>query len=257
MKHISQLFVVLLLVCLWSAITYSQQMEDVIYLKNGSVIHGIIIEQVPNETIKIKTKDGNVFAFKYEEIQKFTKEEIKGGLYANEETVKYGNNGFRSGKFLVGLKAGYGDWGSVTYGINLEIGISDHYGLALDAAYTNFEDPTINDYVYNYNTQSYENVSYRYEYTLIGGLLSLSYHFMPGNKLDIYAKAGAGYFFIDASTKWIQKPTSGTYYTYGAKGSAVGYGGQAGMNYFLTKNIGFSLSAGWPFYASGGVTFKF
>ena len=256
MKHISQLLIVLFFVCLCIATTYSQQMEDVIYLKNGSVIHGVIIEQVPNESIKIKTKDGNVFAFKFEEIQKLTKEEAKGSLYASEETVKYGNNGFRSGKFLIGLKAGYGDWGSLTYGINLEIGVSDHYGLALDAAYTNWEEGPYSGTSYNYNTQTYDDYSYKYSYSLVGGLLSLSYHFMPGNKLDIYAKAGAGYFFIDAKTDWIKRPT-GSYYTYGLQGSAVGYGGQAGMNYFLTKNIGLSLSAGWPFYASGGVTFKF
>jgi hypothetical protein len=48
--------------------------EDVVYLKNGSVIHGMIIEQVPNESIKIKTADRNIFIFKMEEIEKITKE---------------------------------------------------------------------------------------------------------------------------------------------------------------------------------------
>jgi hypothetical protein len=48
--------------------------EEVVYLKNGSVIHGIIIEQIPNISIKIKTYDGNIFAFKIDEIEKITKE---------------------------------------------------------------------------------------------------------------------------------------------------------------------------------------
>ena len=51
--------------------------EDVVYLKNGSIIHGIIIETVAGESIKIKTNDGNTFVFKMEEIEKTTKEIIK------------------------------------------------------------------------------------------------------------------------------------------------------------------------------------
>ena len=51
-------------------------MEDVVYLKNGSIIHGIIIEQIPNESLKVKTKDGNVFVYKMTEVDKMTKEQI-------------------------------------------------------------------------------------------------------------------------------------------------------------------------------------
>ena len=47
---------------------------EVVYLKNGGVIRGIIIEQIPNEKLKIQTKDGNVFVFLYTEIEKITKE---------------------------------------------------------------------------------------------------------------------------------------------------------------------------------------
>lgn len=51
------------------------QYEDVVYLKNGSIIHGIIIEQTPNESIKIKTDNNNIFVYKMDEIQKMAKEE--------------------------------------------------------------------------------------------------------------------------------------------------------------------------------------
>ena len=50
---------------------------DVVYLKNGSIIRGIIIEQIPNQSIKIQTNDRNVFVFKYDEIEKISKEEAK------------------------------------------------------------------------------------------------------------------------------------------------------------------------------------
>ncbi len=47
---------------------------EVVYLKNGSIIRGVIIEQIPNVSLKIKTKDGNVFFYKMEDVEKITKE---------------------------------------------------------------------------------------------------------------------------------------------------------------------------------------
>lgn len=52
----------------------SSQYIDVLYLKNGSVIRGVIIEQEPNVQIKIKTNDGSIFVYKMEEVEKITKE---------------------------------------------------------------------------------------------------------------------------------------------------------------------------------------
>lgn len=47
---------------------------DVVYLKNGSVIRGMVIEQTPNVSLKIQTKDGSIFVYKMEEVEKMTKE---------------------------------------------------------------------------------------------------------------------------------------------------------------------------------------
>lgn len=46
--------------------------EDVVYLKDGSIIHGTITEEVPGKSIKIETKDGNVFVYKMKAIEKIT-----------------------------------------------------------------------------------------------------------------------------------------------------------------------------------------
>ena len=63
----------LLLAC---NLVYAQSnLEDVVYLKNGSIIRGIIIEQVPNQVVKIQTKDRNVFVYKVEEIERMTREQ--------------------------------------------------------------------------------------------------------------------------------------------------------------------------------------
>lgn len=50
---------------------------DVVYLKNGSIVKGTIIEQIPNVLIKLQTKDENIFVFKMEEIERIVKEQVK------------------------------------------------------------------------------------------------------------------------------------------------------------------------------------
>lgn len=52
-----------------------EKLQDVVYLKNGNVLRGTIIEQVPMDYIKLKTADGSEFIFQVEEIEKITKEE--------------------------------------------------------------------------------------------------------------------------------------------------------------------------------------
>jgi hypothetical protein len=46
--------------------------EDVVYLNDGSVIHGTITEEIPGKSIKIETKDGNIFVYKMRDIEKIT-----------------------------------------------------------------------------------------------------------------------------------------------------------------------------------------
>ncbi len=77
MKHALVILSVILSVFTFSSTVNAQtNYEDVLYLKNGSIIHGVIIEQVPNESIKIKTKDNNVFVYKMDEVLKIAKEEL-------------------------------------------------------------------------------------------------------------------------------------------------------------------------------------
>lgn len=50
-------------------------LQDVLYLKNGSVIRGVIIEQIPGQSVKIRTADGSVFVYQMSEIERIAKEE--------------------------------------------------------------------------------------------------------------------------------------------------------------------------------------
>lgn len=74
---------ILLLLC---PILYGQtKTVDVLYLKNGSIIKGSIIEMNPSSGIKIKTSDNSIFIYKLEEVLKTSKEEFV-GTQMNQET---------------------------------------------------------------------------------------------------------------------------------------------------------------------------
>lgn len=47
---------------------------DVLYLKNGSIIKGTVVEQVMGQSIKIETRDGNLFVFRPDEVERMTRE---------------------------------------------------------------------------------------------------------------------------------------------------------------------------------------
>jgi len=86
-------------------------MQDVVYLKNGSIIRGSIIEQVPGRALKIETADKNLFVFEFDEIEKIKKEENPNTPKETpKETPKpaapktgYRLNGFSFSARLVGL----------------------------------------------------------------------------------------------------------------------------------------------------------
>ncbi len=62
----------LLLALLICGIVSAQNLQDVIYLKNGSVIRGTLIEQVPS--VKIRTSDGSIWVFEDDQIDHISAE---------------------------------------------------------------------------------------------------------------------------------------------------------------------------------------
>ncbi len=128
MKRI--LFCLFLLV---SVAASAQTMQEVVYLKNGSVIRGIVIEQVPNESLKIQTADGSVFAYQMDEVEKITKEAVDNTRRSsNVRNASSNSHGF--GGKGTGLKSGYrgfvdfgggvgvGDWGDGRVGFSTSHG---------------------------------------------------------------------------------------------------------------------------------------
>jgi len=74
MKRMRILSIVIALMTLFISGAFAQEMMDVVYLKNGSVIRGTILELVPEVSVKIETKDGSVFVFNMTEVEKIARE---------------------------------------------------------------------------------------------------------------------------------------------------------------------------------------
>lgn len=55
-------------------------MQDAIYLKNGNVIRGTIVEYAIGGKVKIKTLDGSILNYTIDEITKFTREQPSTGV---------------------------------------------------------------------------------------------------------------------------------------------------------------------------------
>jgi hypothetical protein len=98
------LLICLCLLVLAYSVGLSQDKVDVIYLKNGDVRKGSIIENVPNDYVKIETSDGSIFTVKYTDIKKMTKESKSESQQSAPTPATRGNLMTRTSEF--GITAG-------------------------------------------------------------------------------------------------------------------------------------------------------
>jgi hypothetical protein len=105
-----KLFTLLVILASSSLLFAQHNYEDVVYLKNGSIIRGIIVEQVPNQSIKIETADRNIFVYRFDEIEKLSKELIQGktssGYYGNSLSREPGYVGILDVGYAIGIGVG-------------------------------------------------------------------------------------------------------------------------------------------------------
>jgi|GEM_PF-1876223 len=164
----------------------AQEYEDVVYLKNGSVIHGTIIEQVPGVTYTIKTNFGDTFVFKVEEIEKITKEPKvvqkeepaetqREGIATSEPTTTAVNKQYIKpkpfGSFEMGIWGGGNDYGmgSEYYYVYRTLNIGGSFGIALD--------------------KPFGTIAFAYQFGKKGGDLANNHHRLLGVfRIDIMKK---------------------------------------------------------------------
>ncbi len=89
---------------------FAQNMRGTVYLKNGSIIHGTIVELVPEKSVKILTRDGNIFAYTMSEVEKITNERVQTstpdpnrGGYSKWNGPETGYRGFVDLNWTVGI----------------------------------------------------------------------------------------------------------------------------------------------------------
>ena len=68
--------VIFLFLFIFSGLFAQEKMQDVVYLKDGSIVRGVVIEQIVGESVKIQTMDGSIFVYKMNNVSKITKEPI-------------------------------------------------------------------------------------------------------------------------------------------------------------------------------------
>ncbi len=93
-------------------------MRDVVYLKNGSIIRGKVVEMIPDSTIRIQTADGSVFVYPMKEVEKMTKEEV---ATVFQDTLPAKTQTGRHARTQIAPLIGYGtkDWFSLGFGLRV------------------------------------------------------------------------------------------------------------------------------------------
>ena len=106
--------VLLILLMAATFFAYSQtEYNDFIYLKNGTMLYGRILEETPGESLKLETADGSVLVYRMDEIEKIKRTTNKA------KQVQIGN----------GLERGYKGIVEIGYGVSVgEYGL-DRYRL--------------------------------------------------------------------------------------------------------------------------------
>ncbi len=174
-------YLVLFLLGLITTLSFAQNnYQDVVYLKNGSIIRGVIIEQVPNKSIKIETVDRNIFVFQMDEIEKYTKEQKQ---VISENSIRQRNISLDSRALKTGYK------GVIELGYQIGVG---SYGM--DRLKLNI----INGYQINPYFSLGFGTGLRYyfeaEAALIPVFVDFRVNFM-NNKISPYLSLGVGYTF--------------------------------------------------------------
>ena len=129
------LFVAALLFSISLLDVAAQKLTEVVYLKNGSMIRGTVLELVPNGSLKIQTADGSVFVYTMQEVEKITKENLTAPNRSGQNSTYQPTRAERFSRFAP--KRGYTGFvdleigGAVgDYGSNLE-GVTTSHGCRI------------------------------------------------------------------------------------------------------------------------------
>ena len=164
--------------------------RDVVYLKNGSIIRGTVIEMIPDSILRIQTRDGSVFVYSMADVQKIVKEEIAG---PPADMSGVAARPVRRAKTQFCPLIGYGteDWYNVGLGLRLGATLSSGTYIGFTFVYHLGKSE---DYSY-YNTKFTLGMSTMY----LGP--ELGYDAQASERLIVRPNISFGYFSLMASAE--------------------------------------------------------
>ena len=205
--------------------------EDVLYLKDGSIIRGTIIEQIPTEYLKIELLGGSVLVYKMEDIEKIQREEIH-----------FSVKDFQKGK-IVNRGAGYKNISEFGF----LVGGAENSGYR-SAAFTM---QTINGYQFNHwlftgigaGLDRYGEIDHTYSPIFVS---------LSGEPFE---KRTSPYYFLDVgySFAWRRNENNTGIEFDKAIGGPMTHVG-FGLKVNTRSNVGYIISVGYKFHKS---TYKF
>lgn len=90
-KLVKPLLISLLLCCAAVTVQAQHRQQDVVFLHNGSMVRGEIIEHIVDSHVKIQTVDGSIWVFQMDEVREVTQVEK---YNSKSHTIEPGNSGF-------------------------------------------------------------------------------------------------------------------------------------------------------------------
>ncbi len=100
-------FLMALFVLFSGSVLFAQsQLQDVVYLKNGSVIKGQIIELVPAKSVQLEIADGSIVSYEMEQVDRIVRDK-SAVINQSKENESYKSN-FGSKMFYAGIDFGPG-----------------------------------------------------------------------------------------------------------------------------------------------------
>jgi hypothetical protein len=194
MKTFLRFFVLFAVIIISISVLVAQNTtKDVVYLKNGGVIKGNIIEMIPEKSVKIQTGDGSVFVYTMAEIEKIGKETVQ----SSEQSNMFGNTSqSMPSVFSIfgGVSLPVGDFGSddlekegagfakTGYAAGLQFVTGGQVGFVINATFAQ-NSFAVNEDMFYFNTSDMEGGSWT------------SAMLLAGPKIGTVNPVGANFFF--------------------------------------------------------------
>jgi hypothetical protein len=176
-----------------------ERVEDVVYLKNGSIIRGEITEMKENEFLKIETTGSNLFVINLDEVESIRQEPVSGRYHFKEKG--YMN---RSGFEILNAS----DGSSLRFYMVNGYQFNSQFGAGFGIGITPYNDPlTLIPFFVEMNLRFLESNSSPYIYLKAGYNFSVHHEdnveinghrggllFNPGLGLQFNLRSGLGMF---------------------------------------------------------------